>query len=749
MQDFLMNWLLIGLHFLPYAAVASGITVGLFLLLRRYFGRLMPFTKAVFRRVPVGDVTGEDSEAGHGTQTMQRVLGWPQLTIMGIAAIIGTGIFVLPGQAAALHAGPAVILSFVLCFFLCVIVALCYAEFASMIRSSGSAFMYAYATLGEIIAWVIGWDLLLEYAFGASGVAVGWSAYFKSITENLFGRGHFADESAGTISLAFLGVAAAVGVTFLVRSLLLRLTGKLVQAYNAGPSLLQRLKLGSVERLWAQYAPWWIQAPCAWTVNALKATVAWSWNALMTALPFLVGFIGIGLVGIPERFTHAPKEVPWLILGLAGTIVLGLLYLRTRLNPTLLGWNNFLGRRLAALVKWSPLGVGIAVIAILPSVDLPAILIVLAVSQLLVRGVHHTAQASTIFVVIKLVVIIVFVLLGLGHIDPSNWIPFIPARAMVTPPGSTVSHLAFGWQGIVTGAAILLFAFIGFDGVSTAAAECKRPQRDVPIGILLSLALCTVAYIAMAVVMTGCMHYSQLGGDETTGAAPIALIMKHIGLEKYSWIISAGAIAGITSALILSLYGQSRVQWSLANRGLVPPFMAQLHPKYGTPANAIQVWGWIAATVAGVFTISELSELTNIGTLAAFVLVMIGLCVLRITEPNRERGFRCPSLVQMLVNFVVRGIFRRKSFNCPWLPDLPLLGSIGCIAFMWALPEITKIRFVVWMVLGVAVYFMYSFWNSKLRTKPQVPPTSGDAPKLDITPKQEPPANNGDNNNNK
>lgn len=775
----------------------------------------------IWRRVPVNEVTGDDAEGSHG-DGLQRVLSWPSLTVMGIAAIIGTGIFVLPGQAAALHAGPAVIISFALCGIVCAIVALCYAEFASMIKSSGSAFMYAYATLGEIVAWIIGWDLLLEYAFGASGVAVGWSAYFKSVVHNLFGPGHLVQSSTPVLWGAYTGIVLCVGASLWLKWALrnpadkksetlnrvlqkwiqrparmlgqlpgVRLVAQLTLVQALGQQLI-RLLAFALQLEWALWLPRRIgQLPIMRSVVGLRL-VRYPAKWVLDALPYVVGLVGIGLVGIPDRLSKAPESLPWEVLGTVVAAVALLLFIRSRLLPAVdeaLAKNpDALHLNIARLlINWAPMATALAGISLFPSIDLPAMLVVVGVSALLVRGVHHTAKASTIFVIIKVAVIVVFIALGISHISPANWHPFIPDRVWLVPAHGE-AHWAFGLPGIMTGAAIVLFAFIGFDGVTTAAGECKRPQRDVPIGILLSLFICTVAYVAMAVVMTGDMHYSLLAGDEATGAAPVALIMDHIGMKNWSWIISLGAIAGITSALILSLYGQSRVQWSMANRGLVPAKMAEIDPRYGTPSNAIYVWGAIAAVVAGLFPISELSELTNIGTLAAFIIVQIGIVVLRFTEPKRERAFRCPSLTSPLVTFYVRNLWfavlvaagtgfamiqwlppgitlarnflanalvnnsaagfapavfklaniahyavmpaavltaiglivlplrvkNRSQFSCSWLPDMPIVGSLCCAAFMAALPALTWYRFIGWMVIGAVVYFCFSFHHSKL-----------------------------------
>lgn len=563
----------------------------------------------LFRKIPVDQLTGDDADHAHaGSVGLQRSLTARHLIIMGVAAIIGTGIFVLPGVAAYKHAGPAVILSFGLCGVLCMLVGLCYSELSSMIRSAGSAFMYAYVVFGEAFAWAIGWDLLLEYAFGASGVAVGFSAYFKKILFSTFG------------------------------------------------------------------------------------------------------------VKIPERFAHAPDSVPWGTLFQGAMIVAGACLVRWAILQAvkhITRKEKVAGTvtRFAGLLLWLPvLAAGSYAVSMIPSIDLTAMLIVVAVSVLLMCGVHHTAWATTLFVIIKIAVIVLFLLAGVWYIDPSNWSPFIPDRApLVTKEGV---HMAYGYWGILSGAAIVFFAFIGFDGVTTAAGETKDPQRDVPRGVIGSLLICTVAYMLVAVVMTGCLSYTELGGDES--AAPIAKVMDHIGLKWASWAVSAGAIAGITSALILSLYGQSRIQMAMSNRGLMPAALGKVHPRLRTPVNAIVLWGAVAALVAGLIPIEELSELTNIGTLAAFIVVCLGTAVLRYSQPEKERRFKCPSLVSPVVTFVVRRATGNKQYKCIWLPDIPVAGALGCLSFMFALPLMTWERFIGWMLIGAVVYVCYGYRHSKL-----------------------------------
>jgi APA family basic amino acid/polyamine antiporter len=313
---------------------------------------------------------------------------------------------------------------------------------------------------------------------------------------------------------------------------------------------------------------------------------------------------------------------------------------------------------------------GWQVVSNLTSVDLPALLIIAFINFWLVKGVKHTAKMTEIFVVIKLAVILMFILVGIWHVDKGNMVPFLP----------------FGYHGIFAGAAIVFFAFIGFDAVTTLAEECKDPKKDMPRGVLGSLAVCTVLYVLVSVVMVGAIVYTKLGT-----AAPVATVLENIG---YTWlvpIISVGALSGLTSVLIVLLFGQSRIMMRMSKDGLVGPIFSKIHEKYKTPHWAILILGALAAATAGLLPIGELAELSNIGTLAAFVLVCVGVIVLRKTEPLRPRKFKCPGM--------------------PWVPALGALASVG---LMLSLPMLTWIRFLVWMAIGVAIYVWYGRKNSRL-----------------------------------
>ena len=464
----------------------------------------------------------QESEATGG---LKRSLNATSLTLIGIGGIIGAGIFVLTGQAAAQYAGPAVVLSFIISGICCAFAALCYAEFAAMIPVAGSAYTYAYATLGEFIAWIIGWDLILEYLFGASTVAVGWSGYVSS-----FLRDH--------------------------------------------------------------------------------------------GMP------------LPVAISDAPYKYD----AAHGWVATGALF------------------------------------------NLPAALIVLACTWLLVRGVKQSSIFNNIVVAIKVTVILLFVIFGAAYVNAANWSPFIPPTDPVTGQ--------FGWAGVLRGAGVIFFAYIGFDSVSTLAQETQNPQRNMPIGIIGSLIATTALYIAVCLVMTGIVKYPEL-----MSPAPIAVAVDAAG-EGLTWLkpfIKLGAIAGLSSVVLVLLMGQPRIFYAMANDGLLPRVFAKIHPTYGTPYVTTILTGIVAALVAGIFPIGILGELVSIGTLLAFVIVCLGIWVLRRTEPDMHRPFRCP-----------------------WVPIVPILGALGAILQMVALPHDTWIRLIVWMALGIFVYLGYSRRHSAL-----------------------------------
>ncbi|MCL5095960.1 MAG: amino acid permease [Candidatus Omnitrophica bacterium] len=472
-------------------------------------------------------------------QSLKRTLGALNLTTLGIGAIVGAGIFVLTGQAAAKYAGPGIIFSFVLAGMASGFAGLCYAEFAAMIPISGSAYTYGYATLGELIAWIIGWDLILEYLFAASTVAVGWSGYVVSFLKDM------------------------------------------------------------------------------------------------------------GIV-IPVAFTSAPYN---------------------HVTSPDAGWNLW---RLFA-EGWSSTG------AVL---NVPAMVIVGIITFLLVLGIKESASFNNIIVAIKLAVIITFVAVGIAYINMKNWQPFVPPAE---GPGQ------FGWGGVLRGAGVIFFAYIGFDAVSTAAQEAKDAQRTMPIGILTSLAICTVLYIAVSLILTGIVKYTQLNVPD-----PIAVAIDSLG-SQLKWlrpIIKIGAIAGLSSVILVMMLGQPRIFYSMSKDGLLPPIFSAVHPRFRTPWLATILTGSVAMVIAGLFPIGLLGELVSIGTLLAFVIVSAGVFVLRFTDPRIHRPFRVPMF---------------------WL--VSPLGVLMGGWLMYGLPPDTWARLIVWLVIGLVIYFSYGRFHSKLNQK--------------------------------
>jgi basic amino acid/polyamine antiporter, APA family len=490
---------------------------------------------SLFSRKPIGELLA-DTDKGN---TLKRELGVKDLVMLAIGAVIGAGIFSSIGTAAAgevlpsgevirYGAGPGLILSFVLLGAVCALAALCYAELASMIPQAGSAYAYSYATLGEIIAWIIGWDLILEYAVGNIAVAIAWGGYF---------------------------------------------------------------------------------------------------NSLLTAF-------GVDLPG-------------WLVHGYRDVMKSS--------DPAI-----------QALAESAPQIAGMPVL-----INLPAFAIVAVITWLLVIGVRESVRANAIMVVIKLLVLGLFVVIGAMHIDPDNYKPFAPN----------------GFRGIHQGAAIVFFAYIGFDAVSTAAEETKDPQRNMPRGILYGLGVCTLIYVIVGAVATGLVPYMELKGSD-----PLARAFNVAGLENLSWIISLGAVVSMTAVLLVFQYGQPRIFMAMARDGLLPAWAAKVHPKYRTPHITTIITGAVVALGAMILDDDETYDLTNIGTLFAFAVVCIGVLILRIKEPDRPRPFKVP--------FV-------------W--GVSLLGAGACVFVMQGLPFHAWQRFGVWLAIGIALYFLYGYRNSTLR----------------------------------
>jgi APA family basic amino acid/polyamine antiporter len=481
---------------------------------------------------------------------MKRALSATNLTTLGIGAVIGAGIFVLTGQAAAQYAGPGIVISFLISGMACLFAGLCYAEFSSMIPISGSAYTYAYATLGEFIAWIIGWDLILEYLFAASTVSVGWSGYVVSFLKD-FG----------------------------------------------------------------------INIPPQFTA---------AWNTVLVEIPNL-------------------------------------------------GWKPLTSQIVDSLASS---GIAVASLPHITAVlNLPAMFIIAAITILLIIGIKESASFNNIMVIIKVFVILLFIGIGFFFVNKANWHPFIPAN--------TGEWGHFGWSGILRGSAVIFFAYIGFDAVSTAAQEAKNPQRDMPIGILGSLGISTVLYVLVAIVLTGIVSYTFLNV-----ADPIAVGVDAMGKGLF-WlrpIIKIAAIAGLSSVILVMMLGQPRIFYAMAKDGLLPPRFAKIHSKFKTPYFSTIITGSVAFILAGILPIDILGELVSIGTLLAFAIVCVGIIFLRYKRPELERPFKTP-----------------------FVPYIPILGAGICLLQMYSLPLDTWIRLIVWMAIGMFIYFTYSIHNSQLR----------------------------------
>lgn len=481
----------------------------------------MADTSYTARKSVADIVRSADAES---SRALSKTLGAPSITAMGIGAIIGAGIFVLTGTAAAQFAGPGIILSFVLGGIACAFVGLCYSELAAMLPVCGSTYTYTYATLGEVFAWIIGWDLILEYAMGAATVAVGWSGYIVSLLRN----------------------------------------------------------------------------------------------------------VGID---IPPTLAAAPGTAVQLADGTtaAGTI------------------------------------------------NLPAVLIIAILTMMLVLGTRESARINNVMVAVKLAVVAAFIAIGAFFVHPANWHPFVPPN--------TGTFGSFGASGILRGSAVVFFAFIGFDAVSTAAQEAKRPQRDMPIGILGSLVICTLLYILVAAVLTGLVPYAQLNVPD-----PIAKGVDAIGFTWFSVLIKIGALTGLTTVILVLLYGQSRIFFTMSEDRLLPHLFSTVHPRLHTPHRSQIMIGTVVAIVAALTPIGVLGEMVSIGTLFAFVLVCGAVMYLRRSDSDATRPFRAPGV-----------------------PVVPILGIAFCVLLMVGLPLVTWVRLIVWLLIGMLIYMSYGRHHSRLR----------------------------------
>ncbi|MCU1300394.1 MAG: Amino acid permease [Candidatus Sulfotelmatobacter sp.] len=521
----------------------------------------------LFATKPLNLLMEESRETGE--HSLKRTLGVFQLTALGVGAIIGAGIFVMVGLGAQ-YAGPALSLSFVLSGLGCAFAGLCYAEFAAMIPLAGSAYTYAYATLGELLAWIIGWDLTLEYAMGASAVSSGWSNHF-----------------------------------------------------------IELLKIFHIRMpLWLAYDHW---TALKTAENTIARQMALSADASLVpgTQSFLDKVSAIVSTQSPELLQRAHE---------------------------LLGAPHLFGMEVG--------------------LNLPAFIIALIITAILVVGIKESARFNTGIVVIKVSVVLFVIALGARYINTSNW-------------GSDWhSYAPNGLAGIGAGAAYIFFAYIGFDAVSTTAQEAKNPQRDLPIGMIASLAICTVLYIAVAAVLTGMVHWQQINIE-----APVARAFLDRGLTTASHIITLGALAGLTSVMLVMLLGQTRVLYSMATDGLLPKkFFAAVHPKFRTPWKNTILVGLLAAVVGSLTPIDDIGRMVNIGTLLAFVIVSISVMVLRYTNPDQPRPFRTP-----------------------WVPFIPILGVISNGYMMYKLGMWNWIRLVVWLGIGLIVYFTYSVKHSRVQ----------------------------------
>src|SRR6266498_473957 len=513
----------------------------------------------LFAIKPIATLRAEAEATGEHALT--RALGPLNLVTLGIGAVIGAGIFVITGQVAALYAGPAVPLSMILVGVACAFAGLCYAEMASAVPVAGSAYTYSYATMGEFVAWIIGWDLVLEYAMGAATVGVGWSGHFLSL-------------------LDYFGVH------------------------------------------------------------------------------------------VPAKLTQAPFD--FCTAGEFAANVAGC---------TQAGW-----------------------FATGAYVNLPAIFIVALMSYVLVIGIKQSATVNNVIVITKVTIVLAVIIFGLQYVNPDNWKPFIPPNAG--------EWGTYGWSGVLRGASLIFFAYIGFDAVSTAAQEARNPQKDMPIGILGSLFVCTVLYVVVSALLTGMVNYKELLALQTSSppdyAAPMAYAMKHVGAPEWVRIsVDAGAVLDLGSVILVMLLGQSRVFYSMSRDGLLGGWAGKVHSRFRTPYLSTIYTGIAVGLATGLLPLQLLGQLVNIGTLLAFVLVCAGVMILRKKRPDLDRPFRTP-----------------------WVPFVPIMGVVCCLGLMATLPADTWIRLIVWLLIGFAIYFGYSRKHSRLQRELAAGAAAPGAPRM-------------------
>jgi len=581
-------------------------------------------------------------QAEYDRSELKRSLGPMHLILLGIGCIIGAGIFVRTGNAAALHAGPAVMISFVIAGIVCAFAGLCYAELSSVLPVSGSAYTYSYTTVGEFAAWIMGSLLLLEYGLAASVVAVGWSGYAVSLLHDI----GILIPAEYTEAMGKLVVAQAT--TFQLTDPLVSLNG--LTAQIADGSVAQFLSASSAHLRGVFQGGLHMYD----VVNAAPVGYALT-NAIDLAMPHNVQAVLAAATGVLDPATGHVRMLA------EGTIV------------------NVPAGALVQLPAQSIVPVSAAHI-VTSVLNLPAVGVVLAMMLLLIVGVSESATVNNVIVVIKVAVILAFILVGMFFVKSANWHPFIPEPTGL--PGQ------FGWSGILRAATIVFFAYIGFEAVSTAGQEARNPRRDMPFGILGSLAICTVLYMATAAVLTGVISFTKLNV-----AAPVAAAVDTFG-PQWGWLaksIKIGAIAGLTSVILVLMFGQTRVFYTMSRDGLMPKVLARVHPRFKTPWINTLIVGVIVALAAAVFDINTLGDLTSVGTLAAFAMVCLSVMWLRRTRPDLPRAFRTP-----------------------FYPLTPLLGIVSCLALITRV-EANVLRFFAWFMLGaIVLYFLYGYWASPL-----------------------------------